>query len=103
MGPKMIIADEPTSNLDASLQARYMLRILEVQKNRGLGLMVITHNIALARKICDRIMVLKDGLLVEEGSSSRVISAPRHEYTMKLIEAAPRLTLFSQPSHGEAP
>ncbi len=89
--PKMIIADEPTSNLDASLQARYVLQLLEIQKNRGLGLIIITHNIALARKICDRIAVFKDGVKVEEGSSSQVISNPRMDYTRMLVEAAPKL------------
>ena len=95
VNPKMIIADEPTSNLDASLQARYVLRLLEIQKNRGLGLMIITHNIALARKICDRIAVLRDGVKVEEGRSSVIISNPRHSYTRELVDAAPRLTGFS--------
>jgi len=91
LNPKMIIADEPTSNLDASLQARYVLHLLDIQKNRGLGLIIITHNIALARKICDRIAVFKDGVKIEEGSSSQIISNPREEYTRMLVEAAPRL------------
>jgi len=92
--PKMIIADEPTSNLDASLQARYVLRLLEIQKNRGLGLIIITHNIALARKTCDRIAVFKDGLKVEVGRSSQIISNPQNSYTRELIKAAPRLLNF---------
>jgi len=91
LNPKMIIADEPTSDLDASLQARYVLHLLEIQKNRGLGLIIITHNIALARKICDRIAVFKDGVKVEEGNSNQVISNPLMDYTKMLVEAAPKL------------
>jgi len=100
LDPKLIVADEPTSNLDASLQARYILKLKEIQKERGLGLLLITHNLALARKICDRLVVMLRGMVVEEGSSNEIISNPLHPYTKALINAAP--TLNSElPSPGE--
>ena len=66
--PDLIIADEPTSALDPSVQARVMKTFLELQVETGVGVLLITHNLALARKIADIIAVLKNGKLVYEGS-----------------------------------
>ncbi|WP_066636140.1 dipeptide ABC transporter ATP-binding protein [Desulfolucanica intricata] len=89
--PKLIVADEPTSALDASVQAKILKLLLNLQEKWGLTLLFITHDIALARKVSDRIAILLSGKIVEEGSTARIISNPRNEYTKKLLESAPSL------------
>ena len=89
--PRLLVADEPTSMLDASEQARLMVALRERQTAMGLGLVLISHDIALVRKATDRIVVLDAGRVVEEGRSERVSSAPRSLTARRLIEAAPEL------------
>ncbi|NLC76324.1 MAG: ABC transporter ATP-binding protein [Clostridia bacterium] len=89
LNPALLIADEPTSALDPSVQAKIIKLLLQLQENRGLGILFITHDLALARKISDRIVVLKQGRIVEEGPSHRVAVSPQHPYTRRLLEAAP--------------
>lgn len=90
--PKLLIADEPTSALDASVQAKILKLLLNLQEKRGLALLFITHDIALARKVSDRLAVMKDGSLVEQGPASEVISNPQHPYTRILLGLAADLT-----------
>jgi peptide/nickel transport system ATP-binding protein len=89
--PELLVADEPTSMLDASEQARLMVALRERQTELGLGLVLISHDIALVRKATDRIVVLDGGRVVEQGRSERVSSAPRSLTARRLIEAAPEL------------
>ena len=89
--PKLLIADEITASLDAGVQARVVRLLMRLQDMRGLAILFITHDIALARKISDRIIVLKEGRIVETGLSSEVLSNPVHPYTRQLVEASPRL------------
>ena len=91
LDPKLLIADEITAALDAGVQARVVRLLMRLQDMRGLAILFITHDIALARKISDRAIVLKEGRLVEAGLSSIVFSNPIHPYTKQLVEAAPRL------------
>lgn len=88
LDPKVIIADEPTALLDSSIQAKIMKLLMELQINRGLGMLLITHNLALARKVADTIYVMLRGRIVEKGKSSDVISHPLHPYTWQLLRAA---------------
>jgi peptide/nickel transport system ATP-binding protein len=88
LDPKVIIADEPTSLLDSSIQAKIMKLLMELQINRGLGMLLITHNLALARKVADEIYVMLRGRIVEKGKSSDVISHPLHPYTRQLLRSA---------------
>lgn len=92
LNPKMLIADEPTSALDTSVQAKIMKLLLDLQEKRGLALFLITHDIALARKVSDRVLVMLRGSIVEEGIASQVISDPLHPYTKCLVAAAPGLS-----------
>ena len=87
--PKLLIADEITAALDAGVQARIVRLLMRLQDMRGLALLFITHDIALARKISDRAIVLKDGRIVEIGLSSVVFSNPTHPYTRLLVDSAP--------------
>lgn len=89
--PKLLIADEATSALDVSVQAKIMKLFMELQEKRGLTLLFITHDIALARKISDKMLVLKNGEVVECGSSAVIINTPTSSYTKKLINAAPQI------------
>ncbi|MBZ4687911.1 MAG: peptide/nickel transport system ATP-binding protein ddpF [Clostridia bacterium] len=92
INPKLIIADEPTSALDASVQAKIIRLLLDIQEKRGLTMLFITHDIALARKISDRVAVMLSGRIVEEGPTCEVFSSPQHPYTRDLLRAAPELS-----------
>ena len=92
LNPKLLIADEPTSALDASTQAKVVKLLLNLQEKRGVGMLFITHNLALARKISDRLAVMLKGNIVEEGPSNEVVSSPLHPYTEDLLKAAPTLS-----------
>lgn len=88
LNPRLLIADEPTSALDPSVQAKIIKLLLNIQENRGLGILFITHDFALARKVSDRVIVLKEGRVVEEGLSHQISACPKHPYTKKLLQAA---------------
>jgi len=85
--PHLLVADEPTSSLDPSVQAKVLKLLLDLQIELGLSMLFVTHNIGLARKIGDRIGVMLAGRLVEVGPASMVLSAPRHPYTRLLIDS----------------
>ena len=88
--PKLLIADEPTTGLDITTQKAVMDLISELIATRDMSALVITHDLGLAAQYCDRIVVMKDGEVVEEGRSESIFTAPRHPYTMKLVDATPR-------------
>jgi peptide/nickel transport system ATP-binding protein len=88
LSPRMLIADEPTSSLDPSVQAKVLKLVLDLQIERGLTMLFVSHDIGLARKISDRMGVMFAGQLVEIGPSSLVITRPLHPYTKLLIEGA---------------
>jgi peptide/nickel transport system ATP-binding protein len=88
LNPKLLVADEPTSALDASVQAKVIRLLLRLQEERGLALLLITHDLALARKVSDRIAVLHGGRIVENGPSDQVTTSPEHPYTRALLAAA---------------
>ncbi len=83
--PKLLIADEPTAYLDPSVQAKILKLLMRMQNTRGMTMLFITHDIALARKVSDRIFVMRGGDLVEQGVSSDVIYSPKHPYTRELV------------------
>jgi len=88
-GPKLLVADEPTAMLDASEQARLLVVLRERQVEMGLGLVFISHDIAVVRKVTDRIVVLSEGRVVEEGPSSVVSASPRSAAGRLLVDASP--------------
>jgi peptide/nickel transport system ATP-binding protein len=91
LNPKVLIADEPTAFLDSSVQAKILKLLLNLQEQRGLSMLFITHDIAVARKISDRIAVMQGGRIVEEGPASRLLARPSHPYTRSLLGAAAEL------------
>jgi peptide/nickel transport system ATP-binding protein len=86
--PVFIVADEPTSALDPSIQAKVLKLLLDLQTQKGLTMLFVTHNIGLARKIADHVGVMLAGYLVETGPAIRVLSHPAHPYTRMLLESA---------------
>ena len=88
--PELIVADEPASMLDASLRATVAAHLLAVRETVGATLVFITHDISLARLVADRIVVLCDGRVVEDGPAERLLAAPEHAETQALIQAAVR-------------
>jgi len=91
LDPALLIADEPTAFLDASIQAKILKLLLNLQEQRGLSILYITHDVAAARKVSDRIAVMLDGKIIEEGSSNEIIAAPKQGYTRNLLRAASAL------------
>lgn len=86
--PRLLIADEPTSMLDASLRADLMALLRRLARERGLGVLLITHDLPSAAAIADRVLVLRAGRVVEEGPAASVLTAPAHAYTRALLAAA---------------
>lgn len=89
LDPKIIIADEPVSMLDVSLRIEILDLFSKIRDEFGIGIVYITHDLNTVSMITDRIYVLKNGVVVEEGSTEDVLANPREDYTRKLIEAAP--------------
>jgi len=105
LDPNLIIADEPTAFLDASIQAKILKLLLNIQDQRGLSLIYITHDIAAARKVSDRIAVMREGKIIEQSPASQVINNPSHSYTRTLLNAAAGLRSIEEdeaciPYHG---
>jgi peptide/nickel transport system ATP-binding protein len=88
LGPKLLIADEPTSALDPSVQAKILKLLMSLQDQTGLAMIFITHDIALARKVSDRMAVMKKGRIVEVGATNEILLCPNHPYTRRLVECA---------------
>jgi peptide/nickel transport system ATP-binding protein len=94
-GPELIIADEPTSALDVTVQANILDLLLELQERTGIGMLVITHDLGVARLVSDRIYVMKDGAFVENGGAEELVRRPQSAYTKKLLAAVPVLGPWS--------
>ncbi|WP_431907347.1 ABC transporter ATP-binding protein [Nonomuraea jabiensis] len=102
--PVLLVADEPTSALDVTVQAGILDLLLEVQENTGIGILMITHDIGVARLVSDRIHVMKDGRFVESGEAEQIVNAPGDPYTRKLLTAVPRLGPWDEDGEStEAP
>ena len=89
--PQLLVADEPTSALDVTVQGGILDLLLELQEQRGIGILMITHDLGVARLISDRIHVMKDGRFVESGDVQQIVDHPTTEYTRSLLAAVPVL------------
>ncbi len=89
--PRLLIADEPTTGLDVTTQKTVMELVVELTRERGMSTILITHDLGLASAYCDRIIVMKDGAIVESGTTDALFAKPEHAYTRKLIRATPRI------------
>ena len=90
--PRLLIADEPTTSLDLTIQAQYLALLKELQDRHGLAMIFITHNLGIVSRICDRVAVMYAGRIVEMGPVRQIFTAPAHPYTQALLESIPRLS-----------
>ncbi len=88
-GPELLIADEPTTALDVTIQAQILDLLADLKKSEGLSLLFITHDLGIVRRIADRVCVMQGGEIVEQGVTSEVFANPQHPYTRKLLAAEP--------------
>jgi peptide/nickel transport system ATP-binding protein len=90
-GPKLLICDEPTSALDVTVQAQILKLLEQIQKDRQMAFLFISHDLALVSQVADHVLVMKSGRVVEQGPTSEVLSRPKSVYTQTLLEAMPNL------------
>jgi oligopeptide transport system ATP-binding protein len=87
--PQLVVADEPVSALDVSIQAQIVNLLDDLQDELGLTYLFVAHDIGVVRHVADRIAVMKDGRIVEQGDADQICERPAHEYTQQLIAAVP--------------
>ncbi|WP_378948373.1 ABC transporter ATP-binding protein [Paracoccus sp. R86501] len=100
-GPDLLIADEPTTALDVTIQAQILELLAELKADEGLSMLFISHDLGIVRRIADRVCVMKDGEIVEQGPVEQIFANPQHPYTQKLLNAAP--TGQAEPLPDDAP
>jgi oligopeptide/dipeptide ABC transporter ATP-binding protein len=104
-GPKLIIADEPTTNLDVTIQAQYLEVLKDIQQKSGVALIFVTHNLGIVAKMCDKMAVMYAGKIVEHGAVRDLFRDAKHPYTQALLGSMPKLgskePLFAIP--GQPP
>ncbi|WP_433275435.1 dipeptide ABC transporter ATP-binding protein [Pseudonocardia xinjiangensis] len=101
--PAVIIADEPTTALDVTVQAQIMRLLRELRDSRGTAILLITHNMGVVADLADRVAVMRDGVVVEVGTAEQVLTDPQHEYTTALLAAVPRLGSGSRAAATDEP
>lgn len=89
--PKLLIADEPTTALDVTIQAQILNLMKNMQERFGTSIILITHDLGVVAGMCDRVVVMKDGEIVEKGTTEEIFEQPKHPYTIKLLNALPKL------------
>ena len=101
--PKLIIADEPTTNLDVTIQAQYLKVLKDIQQESGVALIFVTHNLGIVAKMCDKMAVMYAGKIVEHGAVRDLFRSPKHPYTQALLGSMPKLgskeQLYAIPGH----
>lgn len=100
-GPELLIADEPTTALDVTIQAQILDLLSELKREEGLSMLFITHDLGIVRRIADRVCVMKDGEIVETGPTAVVFADPQHPYTQKLLAAEPKGRPAAVPEGAE--
>jgi len=88
---EILLADEPTSALDVTVQAEVLDLLRDLRASIGMSILFISHDLAVVAELCDRVAVMRNGLILEQGPASRVLSAPAHPYTAELLESVPKL------------
>jgi peptide/nickel transport system ATP-binding protein len=94
---EVLLADEPTSALDVTVQAEILEILRRLREGRAMSVLFISHDLAVIAELCDRVAVMRQGRIVEEGPTSRVLGEPRHHYTRQLVSAVPKLGAGAVP------
>ena len=89
--PKLLLADEPTSALDVTTQAQVVKEMMNICREDGTAIIIVTHNLGVAAYMADHIIVMQNGHVMEEGSSQQIVRNPQTDYTRKLLAAAPQI------------
>ncbi len=103
--PKILIADEPTTALDVTIQAQILRLLIDIRDKRGLSIILITHDLGIVAQTCDRIAVMRSGRLLEQGAKKTVLSRPENPYTIELINSHPSLpddVAITQPESAKS-
>ena len=100
--PKLLIADEPTTALDVTIQRQIVALLDELQRDTAMSVLLITHDLPLVRSFADRVAVMKEGRVVEQGATAQVFAQPRHAYTRMLIDSRPRRSVCAVPADAPA-
>src|SRR5713226_8821090 len=90
-GPRLIIADEPTTNLDVTIQAQYLDLLKDLQQQTGVAVIFVTHNLGIVARMCDKLAVMYAGKIIEQAPVRELFDAPKHPYTKALLGAMPKL------------
>ena len=98
--PTLLIADEPTTALDVTIQAQILNLMKHMQERFGTSIILITHDLGVVAGMCDRVAVMKDGEIVESGTTEEIFENPKHPYTLKLLHALPRLNEKKKPKRA---
>ena len=94
--PKLLIADEPTTALDVTIQAQILELMMELKEKLGMAIIMITHDLGVVASMCDRIAVMYAGRIVEYGTTDDIFYNPKHEYTKGLLRSIPKLDSRNQ-------
>ena len=100
-GPKLLVADEPTTALDVTIQAQILELLAGLKHSEGMAMLFITHDLTIVRRVADRVCVMQNGEIVEQGPTAQVFADPQHPYTRKLLAAEP--TGIAEPPPADAP
>jgi peptide/nickel transport system ATP-binding protein len=95
--PSLLIADEPTTALDVTIQAQILSLMKEMQQRLGTSIILITHDLGVVAGMCDRVIVMKEGEVVEQGTTEEIFANPQHDYTKRLLHALPKLHEKKEP------
>jgi oligopeptide/dipeptide ABC transporter ATP-binding protein len=96
-GPELLLADEPTTALDVTIQFQILTLLRDIQDNTGMSIIIVSHDLGVVAHVCDRVAVMYAGFLVEQGSTADVLRSPRHPYASALVNAMPEIA----SAHGE--
>ncbi|MEZ5641644.1 MAG: dipeptide ABC transporter ATP-binding protein [Burkholderiaceae bacterium] len=100
--PRLLLADEPTTALDVSLRGQILDLLAELQRETGMAVLMITHDLNLVRRFADRVAVMQHGRLVEQGATAQIFAAPQHAYTQKLMASKPERDVAEAPADPAA-
>ena len=101
--PKLLLADEPTTALDVTVRTQILDLLGKLQRKNGMAVLMITHDLNLVRRFADRIAVMENGSIVEQGAVSAVFSSPQHAYTRRLMDSKPTRDVLEAPGNAELP